>query len=344
VDKFGFPVSGEYCGDTKVWLQYAEYHSRVVSGKEKRKYLKYYCDKNLCGGFGNRIEAIAVGLIMSMLSERIFLFEFSDLPFDFHKFLAPNKINWGLKVKLKNAKSFNLMNGHRVNEHWSQVEDVLLNSEDDIILTTNVGMDMYMLNFGEKLLNKFLSMKVSSFHSYVALYGCVMRYLFRHNPVITDSVLHEQRSLDLKTGQYVAIHIRMWENFPDHHFPSKDYWKPYLECAIRTAKNYTAKYCTGTCPVYVTTDTEKVKQYAIDQYGDNVKTSTVYELHIDHPRLHVPHLVEEAFVGLLTDIEVAARSAIFISMEQSTFSDLIEGIGFFTNKTTFSSAHCPFLN
>ena len=30
---------------------------------------------------------------------------------------------------------------------------------------------------------------------------------------------------------------------------------------------YTAQYCTGTCPVYVTTDTEKVKQYAIDQYA-----------------------------------------------------------------------------
>ena len=34
-----------------------------------------------------------------------------------------------------------------------------------------------------------------------------------------------------------------------------------LKCAIRTAKNYTAQYCTGICPVYVTTDTDKVKQY-----------------------------------------------------------------------------------
>ena len=49
------------------------------------------------------------------------------------------------------------------------------------------------------------------------------------------------------------------------------------------AKSYTALYCSSTCPVYITT--EKVKQYAIAHYGDYVGTSTVYELHIDHPRL-----------------------------------------------------------
>ena len=343
VDSFGFPVSGEFCGDTKLWLEYAEYHNRVVSGKERGKYLKYYCNKDRCGGFGNRIEAITLGLIVSMLSGRIFLLEFSQHPFDFSKFLAPNMINWRFKAKLKNAKLFNLMNSNRVTEHWRQAEDMLLNSADDVILTTNVGIDMYMFNFGEKMLNNFRALKMNSFHSYVAVYGCAMRYLFKRNPVITDSVLREQRSLNLKTGHYVAVHIRagLGEHLPDLDLPSEEYWKPYLECAIRTAKKYAAKYCTGTCPVYVTTDTEKVKQYAIDQYGDYVKTSTVYELHIDHPRLHIPHLVEEAFVGLLTDIEVAARSAIFISMEQSTFSDLIEGIGFFTNKTTFNLAHCP---
>ncbi|XP_065904199.1 uncharacterized protein [Dysidea avara] len=345
VDKVGFPVSGEFCGDTKLWLEYAEYHDRVVSGKEKGRYLKYYCDKDRCGGFGNRMQAITVGLIVSMLSRRIFLLEFSQNPFDFSKFLIPNMINWRFKVNLQNVGHFNLMNNLRVDKHWSQVEGILLdsNSKEDVLLTTNIGMDVYMSNFGKKMLSKFLEMKVNSFHSYTVLYGCAMRYLFKHNPVIIDSVLREQKSLNLKTGHYVAVHIRtvIGEGVPSFSLPSEEYWKPYLECAVATAKNYAAPYCSGTCPVYVLTDTEKVKQYAIAQYGDYVMTSTVYELHIDHPRLHVPRLLEEAFVGILTDIEVAARSAVFISTEQSTFSDLIEGLGFFTNKTTFNLAHCP---
>jgi len=344
VDKFGFPMSGEFCGDTKLWLEYAEYHDRVVSGREKGRYLKYYCVKDRCGGFGNRIQAITVGLVVSMLSKRVFLLEFSR-PFDFSKFLIPNFINWRLKVNLQNVRHFDLMNNPRVDERWSQVEDLLLNSntEEDIILTTNVGMDVYMTNFGEKMLSKFLELKVNDFHSYTAIYGCAMRYLFKRSPVIIDSVLREQRSLNLNTGHYVAIHIRagLGENLPNLNLPSEEYWKPHLECAVATAKNYAVPYCSGTCPVYVLTDTDKVKQYAIAQYGDYVRTSTVYELHIDHPRLKVPRLLEEAFVGLLTDIEVAARSAVFISMEHSTFSDLIEGLGFFTNKTTFNLAHCP---
>jgi len=347
VDKFGFPASGEFCGNTKIWLEYAEYHDRVVSGKEKGRYLKYYCDKDRCGGFGNRMQAITVGLVVSMLSRRIFLLEFSHRPFDFAKFLAPNIINWGFKVNLKNVKHFDLMNRPRVNERWNKVESLLLNSNtEDVILTTNVGMDIYVLNFGEKMLSKFLEMRLNSFHSYIALYGCAMRYLFKRNPAIIDSVLSEQRSLNLRTGHYVSAHIRagLGENLPNLNLPSEEYWKPYLECVVATAKNYASPYCSGTCPVYVLTDTEKVKEYAIAQYGDYVRTSTVYELHIDHPRLDVPHLLEEAFVGLLTDIEVAARSAVFISMEHSTFSDLIEGIGFFTNKTTFNLAHCPSSN
>jgi len=73
--------------------------------------------------------------------------------------------------------------------------------------------------------------------------------------VIIDSVSHEQRSLNLNTGHYVAIHIRagLGENLLNLNLPSEEYWKPHLECAVATAKNYAVPYCSGTCPVYVLT-------------------------------------------------------------------------------------------
>ena len=345
VSEYGFPTTGDFCGGVEQWEEYAAFHHAVVTGRQNGRYMKYTCSKLRCGGFGNRIRGIAMGLIMSMLTNRVFLLEFYH-PFDFSKFLLPNFIDWKFQLPPgRNVKYFDLMNKERVKNQWSVVEEILLNNnvEDTIEFSTNLGIDMYMKNFGDTMLKKFLNMKISTFHNYTALYGCVMRYLFKHSPVITDSVLREQKSLDLRTGHYVAVHIRtgMGEHLPDLDLPSSEFWKPYLECAISMAKVYANQYCfTQTCPVYVLTDVEEVKEYAIAHYGDYIKTSTVYTQHIDNLKVHIPQLVEDTFVGLITDIEVAARAAIFISTEHSTFSELIEGLGFYTSRTTYTVTHC----
>ena len=345
VNKCGFPTSGDFCGGTRQWLDYAEFHHNVLTGRENGKYLKYSCSKLRCGGFGNRIRGITMGLIMSMLTKRVFLLEFYH-PFDFSKFLLPNLINWKFEIPTnKRVEYFDLMNSERVRRYWSNLETLLLdpNIDDTLEFATNVGIEVFMMNFGDEMLKKYLDMSVSSFHDYAALYGCAMRFLFKQSPVITDSVLHEQKSLELQTGHYVAVHIRtgMGEHLPDLDLPSSEYWKPYLECAVTMARGYAEHYCFGrTCPVYVLTDEEVVKEYAISHFGDYIKTSTVYTQHIDNLKVHIPQLVEDTFLGLMTDIEVAARAAIFISTEHSSFSNLIEGLGFYTNRTTFTVKQC----
>ena len=345
VNKCGFPTSGDFCGATKQWLDYAQFHHNVVTGKESGRYLKYTCSKIRCGGFGNRIEGIAIGLIMSMLTKRVFLLEFYH-PFDFSKFLLPNLIDWKSKIPPdRRVRYFDLMNMGRVKKQWTDIETLLLDPtvEDTIEFATNIGIDIYMMSFGDTMLKRYLDMKINNFRNHAALYGCAMRFLFKHSPVITDSVLREQKSLELRTGHYVAVHIRtgMGENLPDLDLPSSEYWKPYLECAITTAKEYAEQYCfKKTCPVYVLTDVQEVKEYAILHYGDYIKTSTVYTQHIDNLKVHIPQLVEDTFVGLITDIEMAARAAIFISTEHSSFSNVIEGLGFYTNRTTFTVKHC----
>lgn len=347
VDDYGFPISGDFCGDKEQWKEYVHFHRSVVMGKQSGRFLKYTCSKLRCGGFGNRIEGITMGLIMSMLTKRVFLLEFYH-PFDFSKFLQPNLIDWKFKIPKsldRNVKSFDLMNKERVKGQWNVLETLLLDpaAEDAIELTTNMGIDRFIGNFGDTILKRFLNMKISTFHNYTALYGCAMRYLFKHSPVITDSILRQQKSLDLITNHYVAVHIRTGrgENLPDLNLPSSEYWKPYLECAIATAKVFADQHCfRKTCLVFVLTDIEEVKEYAIFHYGDYIKTSTAYMQHIDNIQVHIPQLVEDTFVGLITDIEVAARSAIFIGTEHSTFSDLIEGIGFHSSRTTFSVKNC----
>ena len=286
-----------------------------------------------------------MGLIMSMLTKRVFVLEFNQ-PFDFSKFLHPNLIDWKFKIPSRKVTYFDLMNHQHVRENWNTLETLLLDPsvEETIEFSANVGIDMFLPNFGDTMSKRFLNMNFSNFHSYTVLYGCALRFLFKYNPVITDAILREQTSLELTTGHYVAVHIRtaIGEHVTELNLPSSEHWKPYIKCAIDAAKVHANHYCFGKiCPIYVLTDVEEVKEYAISHYGSYIKTSTVYVQHIDKPKVVIPQLVEESFIGLVTDIEVAARAAIFIGTEHSTFSDLIEGLGFFTNRTTYTIKHCP---
>ena len=51
------------------------------------------------------------------------------------------------------------------------------------------------------------------------------------------------------------------------------------------------------------------------------------KVHIDNLKFHIPQLVEDTFVGLITDIELATREAIFISTKivhfLSSLKDLV---------------------
>lgn len=66
----------------------------------------------------------------------------------------------------------------------------------------------------------------------------------------------------------------------------------------------------------------------------------MYALHVDRPRVKTTWLLHEGFLGMLADMEVLSRAAIFIK-SHSTFSDVIEGLGFFRRNESYLYAYCP---
>ena len=55
-------------------------------------------------------------------------------------------------------------------------------------------------------------------------------------------------------------------------------------------------------------------------------------------RIHVDRSKEsllEGFIGVLVNVEVAAKAAVFIKSAGSTLSDLVESIGHFNKDTIF---------
>jgi len=75
---------------------------------------------------------------------------------------------------------------------------------------------------------------------------------------------------------------------------------------------------------------------------DNMQMLQVYTLHVDRPRVNTPQLLHEGFLGMLSDMEVLSRAAILIK-SQSTFSDVIEGLGLFLPNESFIVRDCPYI-
>ena len=93
---YDFP-NVEECGDISVWEEYADFHKRVVSGKEKGKYLHYICNIRRCGGWGNRISGISVAFTLAVISRRALLISMPD-PVDINVLMHPKAVMWNHSV------------------------------------------------------------------------------------------------------------------------------------------------------------------------------------------------------------------------------------------------------
>lgn len=63
-------------------------------------------------------------------------------------------------------------------------------------------------------------------------------------------------------------------------------------------------------------------------------------LHVDRPTVKLPWLLHEGFLGMLTDVEVLSRASVLIK-SRSSFSDVIEGLGFFRRNESYFFKDCP---
>ena len=71
-NSYDFPNVQE-CDDINLWEDYTALHNRIVSGKEKGKYLSYNCASQcFCGGWGNRLGGISMVLTLAVIMKSNF--------------------------------------------------------------------------------------------------------------------------------------------------------------------------------------------------------------------------------------------------------------------------------
>ena len=325
------------CGEDDVWKNYADFHAAVLSGKQKGKYLIYECTPyQECGGIGNRLNGITVLLLFAMLTKRVFLLKMSK-PIDVNVYLLPNAIQWnytppkGLKRRVVNLHS-----QRNLDNHYKGFEKALFDGSDyDIIeAQVNYGVYYYLLAMNDHLLNSMIStFNLKTQYDCVLLYGCAYNYLFKYQPRVKQTIESLQTELGLKTGKFVALHVRShindgWVFNPFHiQFP----FKPMFECAAMAAKSLSHKLNVSKVPIFLATDHPTVTKFAKNNYKDMIVFSKAPRFHVDHTKFRGPKAhsqYDDGMIGVLSDTEICSRAAVLIRSTGSTLSEIMGAIHF----------------
>ena len=81
-----------------------------------------------------------------------------------------------------------------------------------------------------------------------------------------------------------------------------------------------------TFKVYLMSDSKDADKIAKTEYNGQIAVSCVKKVHVDQASDVQMDYVLQGFIGLLVNIEVAAKGAVFVRAKESTVSDLIESI------------------
>ena len=311
---------------SSAFTHYAEYHKQVVTQQREGRFLKYVCNSR-CGGYGNRIQGITVALMLAILSNRTLLIEMKH-QFDINILLHPNAIQWNyVPTTINSIQHVELIDWGNLQNHWATFLEALYDLNTDMItVRTNLGFSWYFRVFNGKLTKQFHDVFGISQNDNVFSYGCVSKYLFTYDKRVIDAINKEMQELQLIPGKYVSAHYRTQAITGDDHLKGPINPLPYFRCGLMIASILGKSY-----QVYFISDFEKVLKMVTDIYERKIVTSNVSKMHID--RSDVIHLSIDSlingFIGVLVNIEVAAKGAAFIR-SGSTMSDLIESIGQFS--------------
>ena len=323
-----FP-NAKLCGKDDVWQKYADFHASVTSGKQKGKYLIFDCTQKICAGYGNRVQSITSLLILAMLTNHVFLI-IAPNPVNIKEYLLPNAIQWNYTVpKGLKSNSINLFGTN----NFQELENALIhpNNQDIISVQTYYGTFYYLQTMSEHFIDNIVStFSLKTHYDLVLLYGCAFDYLFKYQHRVDYAIESLQNKYKLKTGKFVALHIRSHLHEKGHpifnplhlSFP----FKPMFECAVMAAKALSSKLNVSEVPIFLTTDDAVIVNYAKKNYQDNIIFSSAPYFHIDHTKYFgstAQIKYDDGMIGIFSDIEISSRAAVLIRSADSSFSEEI---------------------
>jgi len=325
------------CGNQSVWEDYAVFHHSVVTGQQPGRYLIYDCTGRHCGGWGNRMHGITALLMLAIMTRRVFLMQMTK-PVDINLHFSPNAIQWnytspaGLK-----KRSFNLCGPENFYREYESFEAALNNHNkmyDLIEVHVFFGLYYHLVAMNDHTLSKMIATyQLKTLYDCIMMYGCAFNYLFKYQPETMKSIEEMQSKLGLETGKFVSLHVRSHINdgLVFNPLNLEFAWQPMFECALKAAKALSHKMNISKVPIFLATDKWVVISYAQEHYKDDVVISQAPQFHLDYANFNGPDALERydnGIIGILSDIEIAARAAVYVRSADSTMSEVIGAIHF----------------
>lgn len=290
---------------TTQFLQYTCRHGTTAIGKLFSR----------CGGLGDRLKGILMGLLYSMVDQRVYLVNWeedasssSTSSSRLSTYLAPAYIDWSARP------SQQLVNDNG-NQHLF----------DNLVISTNHlhpflenpclwhsnATGVYYLNNNLKSQKKMNATCVQQFFRGIQqeedklMWHSVFWTLFR----FTDRTKTAARQFlgTMDPHYYIGVHIRAGGNATSFRDPSRygsvEDWKAFSDCT-RWIQTELARKCGGRVPgVYVASDNNDAKVFLKQQVSD-VHTAEVEIYHVDRSNTSLIHNLEAATDAVWADFKI----------------------------------------
>ena len=293
----------------KVLSKYADLHRSLSKKPREARTLVWLCQKRQqCGGFADRMKGISLAILLAIASNRRLVLNW-EMAYE-RVYLKPNVINWTDDFlfdvlgpqkhhkKVPHMVKFALYeSGHTPpymtmsTKQWNDYLKVIAGNEQIVVMLTN--MEVSLINKVSRTNQKwledfFVSTGLSQFsdHDLDDILGTFFRYLFQLDNKLLVEFSSAKRTLRLTNKPYVGIHLRtgfigvkqVSDYSPNHpKFMRQNKWKEALHCAVSTAD----KFLGNNSLLFLATDSNLVKEMAINTYGSRFRTLDNYLLHVD---------------------------------------------------------------
>ena len=304
ITKPGCKSTGEFPSEESksIWLNfkhsleaYANFHreelQKLKAGNRSVRTLTWSChDPVKCAGIGDQLYRIQEVLVFAIAFKRVLALHWNPASYETTKYLRPNKIDWTYFNRSQGMHEY-----HEVELRKIKVMDTakefeplysLLADENRMHVTVNHELQVPFLRGMSKAIKTNTGMhavlKESGFAALITdrkhrvpinfLSGELLRYLFHFRVNVVNKVDQLQQQLGIADKPYLALHIRtgflgMKQEESGTFNSNKIYrnpsdWEKSLSCSV----DLTGRLYGPETPIFLATDSSKVKELALQKY------------------------------------------------------------------------------
>eukprot|EP00977_Amphora_coffeiformis_P000032 scaffold5_cov169-Amphora_coffeaeformis.AAC.32 len=318
------------------WMSREAEFNDGLSNQSRPNLLVWNCPaQGHCGGLGDRLYGMIMGLYIAMLTGRIYLIQewnHPDIPHPLWDYVRPNYLPWQANLAPKTVQEMGMLSTLDNREHPLLLDPCGLKvDKQDYFLRNNIMTYESQLNQND-CFRKYWNEHGGRTDN-VPLSHTGFWTLFQFTNRVqeeTQNLLRQSRIIsrhrDQVTPMYMAVHVRTgqgktWDD-PDRHagIPSLE---RFDACAVRLQTAVMHK-CATLPDIYVASDNAQAKAFFLDKHShDGVfKANIKMEVfHIDRTRTELLRNVLGAYNQVWGELKLLVDAACLV-MSRSKFSTL----------------------